>query len=108
MTQFTRIGSYLILSFGLLLAAVAMNSWLQRQTQAQTRQLNEAAVSLKREQFKQATDKMPHGMGEVKNYELDTGIRGRGRCAGTRLARCVRRLRYARSGDRARVPNLFE
>jgi signal transduction histidine kinase len=58
MTQLTRIGSYLILLLALLLAAQGMNGWLQRQTQVQVRQLNEEAVALKREQFRQAAERL--------------------------------------------------
>jgi len=58
MTQFTRTGSYLILLLGLLLGAVLMNGWLQQQTQAQVRQLNEAAIVLKEEQFRQVAERM--------------------------------------------------
>jgi len=58
MTPFTRTVSYLILFLGLLLGAVLMNNWLQRQTQAQIRQLNDSAIALKREQFRQAADRM--------------------------------------------------
>ncbi|MDB6165122.1 MAG: Histidine kinase, gyrase and HSP90-like ATPase [Lacunisphaera sp.] len=58
MTQLTRIGSYLVLLLGLLLAAQAMNSWLQRQTQAPVRQLNDAAIAAKREQFNQVAKKL--------------------------------------------------
>ena len=61
MTQLTRIGSYLVLLVGLLLAAQAMNSWLQRQTQAQVRQLNDAAIAAKREEFKQVVERMQLG-----------------------------------------------
>ena len=55
MSPFTRIGSYLAILLVLLTGALAMNSWLQRQTQAQIRQLDEAAIALKRAQFQQAT-----------------------------------------------------
>lgn len=58
MTQFTRTGSYLILLLGLLLGAVLMNGWLQQQTQAQVRQLNDAAIALKQEQFRQVASRM--------------------------------------------------
>jgi signal transduction histidine kinase len=58
MNQFTRIGSSLVLLVVLLLAALAMNDWLQRQTQAQIRQLDEAAVALKRSQFQQAASRL--------------------------------------------------
>jgi signal transduction histidine kinase len=61
MTQLTRIGSYLILLLGLLLAAQGMNRWLQRQTQVQVRVLNEEAVNLKRAQFRQVAEKMQLG-----------------------------------------------
>ncbi len=54
MNPFTRIGSYLILILVLVLAALALNGWLQRQTQNQIRLLNEAAVTLKRGQFQHA------------------------------------------------------
>ncbi len=54
MNQLTRIGSSLALLVVLLLAALAMNSWLHRQTQAQIRQLDDAALALKRTQFQQA------------------------------------------------------
>ena len=58
MTPFTRTGSYLILLLGLLLGAVLMNGWLQQQTQAQVRQLNDAAIALKQEQFRQEAGRM--------------------------------------------------
>jgi signal transduction histidine kinase len=58
MNQLTRIGSYLVLLLVLLVAALAMNSWLQRQMQGQVRQLDEAAVTLKRTQFEQAAGRM--------------------------------------------------
>jgi signal transduction histidine kinase len=58
MTQFTRTGSYLILVLGLLLGAVLVNGWLQQQTQAQVRQLNDATIAAKQQQFRQVAGRM--------------------------------------------------
>lgn len=58
MNPVTRIGSYLILLSVLLLGALAMNRWLHQQTQQQIRQLNEAAVALKRDQFQQVVGRL--------------------------------------------------
>jgi signal transduction histidine kinase len=51
MNQLTRIGSSLALLLVLLLAALAMNTWLHGQSRNQIRQLNESAVSAKQAQF---------------------------------------------------------
>src|SRR4051812_22756359 len=58
MNQFTRIGTSMVLLLVLLLGALAINNWLHRQTQNQIRQLNEAAVDLKRTQFQEAAARL--------------------------------------------------
>jgi len=73
MTQLTRIGSYLILLLGLLLAAQAMNGWLQRQTQVQVRLLNDDAIALKRAQFTQVAEKLQLGAASPEKDFADAG-----------------------------------